>query len=151
MDWYGVLKVLHVLSAVAWIGGGAALGFIVARLSRATDRASVQAVLPQVGRYMQGVAGPSSGLVLLTGIAMVIVGHVGFRTLWVGLGFAGFVLHGLWGGLVTRKRMAALAGAAASGSDGELSQAGARLWSSFVVYLATLALIVAVMVLKPTL
>ena len=152
MNWYGILKVLHVLSAVVWIGGGAALATIIVRLARSADRATLGAVLPQVARFMQTMAGPASGIVLLSGIAMVIVGHVGFRTLWVSLGFGGIVIHGLFGGLVMRKRMEALGAAvsASSGDDG-LAHAGARFQNAFVVYLLIMASIVAVMVLKPTL
>lgn len=151
MTWYGVLKLLHVLSAIIWIGGGAAFATLTARLVRASDRATLSAMLPQVTQYMQTMAGPASGVVLLTGIAMVIVGHVGFGTLWVSLGFAGIVVHGLFGGLVMRKRMMALAAAVSSTGDDALAQAGARLRAANVAYLTIMALIIAVMVLKPTL
>ncbi|HEX7937715.1 MAG TPA: DUF2269 family protein [Gemmatimonadaceae bacterium] len=151
MNWYGVLKVLHVLSAVAWIGGGAAFSTVTARLVRATDRATLKAMLPQVTGYMQTMAGPASGLVLLSGIAMVIVGKVGFRTLWVDLGFLGFVLHGLFGGLVMRKRMAALESAVTATADDALALAGARLRSANIAYLTIMAAVIAIMVLKPTL
>lgn len=153
MTWYGVLKVVHLLSAVVWIGGGGAFAMVTARLVRAGDRATLTVLLPLVTRYMQTIAGPASGLVLVTGIAMVVVGKIGFAPLWVSLGFAGIIVHGLFGGLVMRKRMAGLmqAVSATSGGDAALAQAGARLRMANVVYLLIMTSIVAVMVLKPTL
>src|SRR5262245_43468033 len=97
MSWYGVLKVLHVLAAVVWIGGGAMFAMIAARLVRSRDRAALGAVLPQMARQVAAAGGPASGTVLLTGIAMVLVGHIGFGTLWVRLGFGGILLHFLFG------------------------------------------------------
>jgi len=153
MTWYGVLKVVHVLSTVVWIGGGTAFAMVTARLVRASDRATLNALLPQVTRYMQTMAGPASGLVLVTGIAMVIVAKIGFGTLWISLGFAGIIVHGVFGGLVMRKRMAGLMQAVSgtSAGDAALAQAGARLRMANIVYLLIMASIVAVMVLKPTL
>src|SRR5437588_12924435 len=87
MGWYGMLKVVHVLSVVVWIGGAAALAVVTARLVRARDRATLAAFLPHSIRFGQTMAGPSSGLVLLTGIAMVTGGKFGFRALCVCWGF----------------------------------------------------------------
>src|SRR5207302_10610728 len=47
LSWYAVLKVVHVVSVVVWIGGGAALAAVTARLLRAGDRATLAAFLPQ--------------------------------------------------------------------------------------------------------
>jgi uncharacterized membrane protein len=150
---YGVLKLLHVLAVVVWIGGAAALGFLTARLVRARDRATLPAVLPQMMRYGQTMGGPSSILVLLSGIGMVGAGRIGFRTLWVGVGFAGIVLHFAFGLTIMRKRMMAL-GQALSVSPADetrIATAGARARAANVAYLGLLAAVIAVMVLKPTL
>src|SRR5438105_14495793 len=104
MGWYGILEVVHVLSVVVWIGGASALAVVTARLVRARDRATLASFLPQSIRFGQTMAGPSSGLVLITGIAMVIVGKIGFRPLWVSWGFVGIVLHFVFGSVVMRKR-----------------------------------------------
>lgn len=69
MGWYGILKVVHVLSVVVWIGGATALAAVTARLVRARDRATLAAFLPQSIRFGQTMGGPSSILVLLSGIA----------------------------------------------------------------------------------
>jgi uncharacterized membrane protein len=151
MSWYGVLKVVHILSAIVWIGGGAAFAMVIARLVGAGDRATLKSMLPQVTRFMRTMAGPASGLVLLSGIAMVLAAGMGFRALWISLGFVGFILYALFGGLVMQKRVAALAHAVAAEDDVAVARAGSRVRQANVIYLLLMASIVAVMVLKPTL
>jgi len=151
MNWYGVLKVAHVLSAIVWIGGGAALSILMARLLRAADRAALAPVIPQLTRTMQAIGGPAAGLVLLTGVAMVFVGRMNFISLWIGLGFGGIILLGAFGGLVMSRRLATLEQAVASGDDTELAQAGARVRQASTLLLAIMGSIVVVMILKPTL
>jgi uncharacterized membrane protein len=151
MSWYGVLKVLHILAAVVWIGGGVMFAMITTRLLRSRDRAALGAVIPQMARQLGAAGGPASGIVLLTGIAMVLVGHIGFGALWVRLGFGGIVLHALFGALVMRKRTMSLIAAvtASVNDDGEVARAGARLRSGMLAYLALMVAVVAIMVLKP--
>src|SRR6185503_12364123 len=108
MNWYGILKVLHVLSAIVWMGGGVALTVVLLRLLQSRDRATLGAVVPQVARFMASVGGPASGLLLLSGIAMVLAGHMSFKALWISLGFGGIIVLGAYGGLVMSKRMVAL-------------------------------------------
>jgi uncharacterized membrane protein len=151
MNWYGVLKVAHVLSAIVWIGGGAALSILMARLLRGVDRAALAPVIPQLTRTMQAIGGPAAGLLLLTGVAMVLVGRMTFRSLWIGLGFGGIILLGAYGGLVMSKRLAALEQAVSSGDDAALARAGSRVRQASTLLLAIMGSIVVVMILKPTL
>jgi uncharacterized membrane protein len=151
MSWYGVLKVLHVFAAVVWIGGGAMFAMITTRLLRSRDRGALGAVIPQMARQLASAGGPASGTVLLTGIAMVLVGHIGFDRLWVRLGFGGIVLHFLFGAFVMRKRTMSLVQAVSlpSVDEAEVARAGARLRTGMLAYLALMAAVIVVMVLKP--
>jgi hypothetical protein len=151
MNWYGLLKVVHVLSAIVWMGGGAALMVVLLRLVKTGDRAALRPLVPQVARFMQSIGGPASGLLLLSGIAMVFAGHLTFKSLWIGLGFAGLITLGAFGGMVMSKRMVALEQALASGTDAALANAGAKVRQGSVILLTIMAVVVAVMVLKPTL
>jgi hypothetical protein len=123
----------------------------MARLLRAGDRAALAPVLPQLTRTMQAIGGPAAGLVLVTGIAMVLVGRLTFRSLWIGLGFGGIVVLGAFGGLVMSKRLAILEQAVASGDDAALAEAGSRVRQASTLLLAIMGSIVAVMILKPAL
>jgi uncharacterized membrane protein len=151
--WYAILKVVHVLSVVVWIGGAIAFFGITARLVRARDRITLGAYLPQAGRYGHVIGAPASLLVLLTGIAMVLVGHIGFRPLWVSWGFAGILLHFVFGAAVMRKRTMSLAAAvtATPSDETRIAAAGRSLRTATTIYLLILISVIVVMVVRPTL
>jgi len=149
MNWYGILKVVHVLSAIVWMGGGVALTTVLFRIMRAGDRPTLGPLVAQTAKFMASVGGPASGLLLVSGIAMVLVAHMSFKTPWIGLGFGGIILLGAYGGLVMSKRMTALEQAVNTGDDATLARAGAKVRQSSFVLIAIMVAIVALMVLKP--
>jgi len=153
MNTYTILKFLHVLSVVIWIGGLTALAVVTWRVARERNRASLVSIVRQTVSYGQGIVGPASVIVLLTGLAMVGIGHVGFATFWVWFGYGGALVHGLIGGFLIRKRAAeVMALASASGGDDTgLNAAARRLWNTQLMYLVLLSVVIAAMVLKPTL
>ena len=153
MNAYTILKFLHVLSVVIWIGGLAALAVASWRIARERNRVALALVVRQAVSYGQVVVGPAALVALLTGLAMVRIGHVGFGTFWVWFGYGGVVVHGLMGGFLIRKRAAEVTqlASAAGGDDDALLTAARRLWNTQLVYLILFAVIIAAMVLKPTL
>jgi uncharacterized membrane protein len=150
---YNVLKFIHVLSVIAWIGGVACLSVLTWRVRRERNRTILAALLRQSSVYGQMVAGPGSGLVLLTGLGMVGMAGIGFGTFWVLWGFGGILLHFLLGAVVIRKRTAELTALASAdgGDERTLMEAAGRLWTVQLIYLAVMASVVWAMVLKPTL
>jgi uncharacterized membrane protein len=150
---YGILKYVHVLSVILWVGGMAALSLVTWRAARERDAALLASLLKQATSYGQKVVGPASGIALLTGLPMVGMAHIGFGTLWVVWGLVGIVIHFMFGGIVLRRRTMQLA--ALSGSptavDAEVVAAARSLWVAQLIYLAILASVVGAMVLKPTL
>ncbi len=153
MNWYSLLKFMHVLSVVIWIGGLTGLVIATWKIAREKDRRLLTTLLTQTNAYAQGVAGPAAGLVLLTGLVMVWLGHIGFHTFWVWFGYAGVLVQAVVGGFVIRKRsMELLALASApSGDDAALAAASRRLKNAQVIYLILFAIVIAGMVIKPTL
>ena len=150
---YNVLKFIHVLSVIAWGGGVACLAVLIWRVRRERNRTILAALLQQATTYGQMVPGPASGLVLLSGLGMVGMAGIGFTTLWVLLGYAGILLHGVIGAVFIRKRTMELARLASTdgADDQSLAEAGGKLWTVQLIYLAIMALVVGAMVLKPTL
>jgi len=148
---YGVLKVVHVLSVVVWIGGAAALGALVAWLARSRDRATLATFLPLAGRYGQTMGGPSSILVLLSGVGMMVAGKVGMA-LWIGWGLAGILVHFLYAATIMRKRTMAFARLVSdpAANDARIADAGAGLRRTNLLYLLIMASVIVVMVVKPT-
>jgi uncharacterized membrane protein len=146
---YGLLKVLHVLAVVIWIGGVTALWTTALRLGRAGNRAAIATLLPIVARYGQRVAGPASGIVLITGIVMAVIGHLG-QALWVQLGMAGILLHFILGATLVRRSWSQVGRIASEPADDSALAAAVRR-SSIVswTYLLLMAAVIATMVLKP--
>ena len=144
---YGLLKLLHVVSVVVWIGGVMAVWTIVPRLARA----GVATALPISARYGQTIAGPASLLVLITGIAMVVVGHLG-SPLWVQWGFAGILLHFVLGATLIRANFNALGRVLteSAADSAPLTAILRRIRVMSWIYLLLMLSIIAVMVLKPT-
>jgi uncharacterized membrane protein len=150
---YGILKFLHVVSVIAWVGGVTGLAVVTWRLRRERNREILAALLRQATSYGQMIAGPASGIVLLSGAAMVGMAHVGFGTFWVLWGFAGILLHFLVGAVFIRKRTMELGRLASNngGDDQSLVESASKLWTVQLIYLAIMASVVWAMVLKPTL
>jgi uncharacterized membrane protein len=148
---YGVLKFLHVLSVVVWVGGVSALAVVTWRIARERNREALAVILRHATSFGQMIVGPASIVVLLTGLPMVGVAHIGFTTFWVLWGFTGLVLHFLLGAFVLRKRTLEVVRLASTrGDDAELVTASRRWWRAQLLYLTVLASVVAAMVLKPT-
>ena len=150
---YTVLKFVHVLSVITWIGGVVCLAVLIRRVRTERNRAVLTALLRQATTYGQMVVGPASGLVLLSGLAMVGIGRVGFATFWVLWGYTGITAHFIIGAVFIRKRTMELASLAASdgADDRSLSEAAGKLWNVQLIYLAIMASVVGAMVIKPTL
>jgi uncharacterized membrane protein len=95
---YNTLKVLHIAAVIAWVGGGFALGILNARLGLSGDRAAIEVMSRQTVFFLNRIAGPLVGVVLVAGIAMAAMGHIPPGSLWLWWGFAGvagFVVMGV--------------------------------------------------------
>jgi hypothetical protein len=149
---YGWLKVLHVLAAVAWVGAAATVSAMVFPLGRAGNRATFAAILPAAVGFLRRVIGPAAGLVMLSGIGMGIVGHLGMQ-LWVALGLVGVLLHFIFGATVIRRSWAQLARLATASPPDEAAFVAAvrRADVAYRYYVLLLVSVIVVMVLKPTL
>jgi uncharacterized membrane protein len=151
VNWYSLLKFLHVSSVVIWIGGLTGLVIATWKVAREKDRALLATLLKQTNAYAQGVAGPAAGVVLLTGLTMVWLGHIGFHTFWVWFGYGGVLVQAVVGGFIIRKRAIELLAltSAPSGDDAALTAASRRLRNAQVIYLILFAIVIAGMVIKP--
>jgi uncharacterized membrane protein len=148
---YVVLKFIHVAAVIFWIGGVAALAIMVVRAGRETNPSTLQGLMGMSVFFGQRVIGPTSGIALLAGIAMVIAAKIGFMTLWVQLGFAGFLVHLILGLTVLRKNgmeLGRLAGAT-SPDSGALAKALQRQKTFALVYVLVMLSVVWAMVAKP--
>jgi uncharacterized membrane protein len=90
MSWfYDVLKFVHILSAIVAVGSNITYGVWNARASG--DRSHMGFALKGIKFIDDRIANPAYGVLLLTGLVMVFVGHWSITALWIIVALVGFV------------------------------------------------------------
>jgi len=116
---YSVLKFLHIVGAIGWIGGFVTFSIISARSAREKNPA-VLATLEHLMR-LNGMAiiDPASGLTLLAGIVMIAVSGLAIA-LWVIWGFVAIIVSVALGAALIGRTNKALREVAAAAEPSEL-------------------------------
>ncbi len=83
MNVYALLKLVHVVSVIAWLGGALAITLLTWRIARTGDRVGLTALVRQAAFVGAAVFGPASLLTLVTGIGMVVGGRLDHSALWI--------------------------------------------------------------------
>ena len=150
---YTWLKVIHVIAVIMWIGGGFAMLVIQARIAATKDRVALVGFLRGASFYGPRFSGGGSVVALLSGIGMVMVGHIGFKALWISIGLAGMVLHFIVGAGLIPRWIDALDKLVRdpNTSDADITARQRRFTTLTSVYAVLMFLVVLDMVLKPTL
>ncbi len=94
---YSVYKMIHVLAAVVWVGGGATLVVLVLLTERENDPRALAALARKIDFMATRIFVPSSLLVLLFGILMMLKGDLDWGQFWVIVGLLGFAATFLTG------------------------------------------------------
>ena len=150
MDWYALVKFLHVASAVVWVGGGFTLMLMAVRADRASDIDGTLQVMRATADLGNRLFMPASMLTLLFGLIMCWF-WVGFTDLWIVVGLAGFAVSALIGSLIfkpTADRMTALI--AEQGVTPAALAEGRKIMKIARFDYAVMFVVIALMVLKPT-
>lgn len=150
MDWYSIVKFLHVIAALIWVGGGFAMMVNGTLADRAgDDEATMRAI-----RLTSDLGGllmmPASLLTLVFGIVMCWF-WVGFTDLWIIIGLAGYAATFLIGLLIFKPTSERLADMVKR--DGVTPAAlaeGRRMMKTARFDYSVMLVVVADMVLKPT-
>ena len=150
-DTFNVYKMVHVVAAVVWVGGGAMLAVLALLTEREGDPKALMSLGHKAEFLATRVFIPASFVVLLFGILMMIKGSLDWGQFWVIAGLVGFAATFLTGLLFLgpqTKKMNTLA--AERGVEHPLTQAALKrllLVARFDV--AVLLLVVADMTAKP--
>jgi uncharacterized membrane protein len=96
---YDVYLLLHVVSAIVWLGGGLTLSVLGTRIARQRDGARMVAFARDVEWIGNHVFIPASLLVLLFGFLMIHAGFPAFDQLWIQLALGLFGVTFLTGAL----------------------------------------------------
>jgi len=89
MDWYSIVKFLHIMSATLWVGGGFALMLLAMRAERAGNIQGTLQAMRATGELGNTFFAPMSMLTLAFGLIMCWF-WVGFSELWIIIGLAGY-------------------------------------------------------------
>ena len=150
MDWYSIVKFLHIVSATLWVGGGFVLfllGVLAERAGNVEDKLQAMRASGQLGgRFFA----PMSMLTLLFGLIMCAF-WVGFSDLWIIIGLVGYATTFSIGMFIfkpTGERMGTMI--AKGGVTPSVLAIGQRMMSAARFDYAVMLVIVADMVLKPT-
>jgi uncharacterized membrane protein len=154
MTRYDLFKLLHVVGAIAWVGGGLGLLVLHRRMLAAKDFEGLHALDRHGQALGTWLFTPAALLTVAFGVAMVATEpSIGFGELWVLIGFAGILASG-----VAQMGLAAPAGkrfsalAAEHGFDHpDVAAAAGRVTVGNAVDVGLLLVVVWAMVAKPVL
>jgi uncharacterized membrane protein len=144
-----MLKVLHVIAAVIWLGGAGMLTVLAIRARRQSGEALV-AIFREVALLAPRIFVPASLVLVLTGFALVATGNLPYD-LWVVLAIVGWTITFLTGLLVLTpqtKRAESLLEEHGSTSEAALGQVQ-RVLMLARIDLVVLTLVIVDMIVKP--
>ena len=147
---YMFVKFLHVLLAIVAVGFNASYGIWLARAAR--EPTHTPFTLRGVKMLDDRIANPAYGLLLVTGLAMVLIGDLDLTTFWLAAALVLYVIAVVLGLFVytptLRRQIAAIdAEGPSSSSYQRLSQRGTTVGAILAIDVIA---IVFLMVTKPT-
>lgn len=150
MTRYDVIKFLHLIAVIIWLGGGVMLQILLARSRRAGPEAV--ATFNQSAEWTsQRVFMPASFVVLGSGIWLVIDSPWAFSDPWIGIGILGYAISAV-NGMVnlgpTARKMKELI-AERGPQDAGVARLGRRMDRAGRFDLVVLTAVVLDMVVKP--
>jgi uncharacterized membrane protein len=150
---FSVLKFLHIVAAITWVGGVITMTIVNIRLA-STRNSAAMAAFSSVGGFLgQRVFGPAAAITLLAGLATALNAGFPMRSLWIIWGFVVILLSfGITATLTrsTARRLGALA-ATPNSDRGQIAALQSRLWMLTALNILLLLSAVWAMVSKPTL
>ncbi len=81
-DWYSVFKAIHVLGAVLWVGGGAAITILALQAQRTKDNTGLVRIAKQAEYLSMRLFVPASLVVVVMGFILMHKGAWGYGHFW---------------------------------------------------------------------
>lgn len=150
---FSVLKFLHIVAAITWVGGVLTITIVNIRLASTRNSAAMAAFWSVGGFLGQRVFGPAAAITLLAGLATALNAGFPMRSLWIIWGFLVILISFAMTATVTRataRRIGALAGNPNS-DRAQIAALQSRLWMLTALNILLLLSAVWAMVSKPTL
>jgi len=90
--WYGLFKAIHVMFAVAWVGGGTLLTILAIVAERSDDPMEIAHVARWAAKVGEKFFAPAGLITFLMGLAMMFNTNWGWRKFWIDAGLIGYAL-----------------------------------------------------------
>ena len=90
MSYYELLKFVHILMAIIWVGGAIAVQVLAFRILKTNDPHRLAAFAGDTGALGERLFAPASGILVIVGILMVIDSW-DFSDTWIIIGIIGFL------------------------------------------------------------
>jgi uncharacterized membrane protein len=151
---YEIFKLLHVVGAIAWVGGGIGLLVLTRRLVAARDHAGLLALGRASDSLGTWLFMPAGLLTVGFGVALVATEtSLSFTALWILMGFGGIVLSGVAQMAISAPAQKRYLGLVAEHSldSPDVTAAVRRLSTGSAIDVGILLVVVWAMVAKPTL
>jgi uncharacterized membrane protein len=151
VDWYLPLKLVHIVSAIVAVGTNLTY-FVWLTVIRGRPQPEQSFALATIRWLDSRLANPGYFLLPITGIAMVLIGDIGFTTFWIAVAIGLYILVAILAGAVfvpALRRLTTIVETAGPGSAGyadALKQTRIR----GLLTMLPIAGILYLMVLKPT-
>ena len=149
MDFYSIFKLLHVLCALAWVGGGMTLLAASIMATRANNDAGLFAGLDIMNRLGKTWFIPSSLLTVVFGAITATYGGM-WGELWVILGLVGFASTFLTGMLLIEPEGRKIGALMERGEMAAAVASGKRLLSIGKFDYSVMLVVIIDMVMKPS-
>ena len=153
MTRYELFKFLHVVGAIAWVGGGIGLTILGRRLVTAREHQALVTLNAQGKALGNWLFVPASILTIGFGVAMVIdTPVIDFSDLWIIIGFGGIIASGAAEGMIGQRAARAFTAAMEQHGPGspQATSASKRLMLGGTLNVIFLLIVVWAMVAKPT-
>jgi uncharacterized membrane protein len=148
MDLYSIFKLLHVITAIAWVGGGMTL--LASAIFNVRDSGPAAAIRSSqlIGSLAMRWFLPASGLTLIFGLVATFLGNL-WSEAWVTIGLAGFAATFLTGHFILRVKALRMGELMKDGREDEAVAEGLALLRVSKFDYTIILIVVADMVLKP--
>lgn len=151
VDWYLPLKLVHVVSAIVAVGTNVTY-FVFLRAMRGRPQPEQSFILGTITWLDSHLANPGYVVLPITGVAMVLVGDLGFTTFWIAVAIGLYILVGVFAGVLfapALRRLAEIVDAEDAGPT-EYAAAWRRTGINGLVTMLPVAGILYLMVMQPT-
>lgn len=150
MSYYEFLLFVHILMAVLWVGGGAAVQFLAMRILKEENPTRLAAFSNDAAWMGEKVFAPASGILFIVGVLMVIDAWE-FSDTWIIIGIVGFLatlVTGLFYLTPTAKKLGGVIGQRGP-ADPEAQALIKKILTIARIDLVVLVLVIFNMVTKP--